>query len=67
MMMYIKIDLFFIFPLVMTNLSYNSIVDIKLMAGPLCIAHLVIIGLLLCIKCCPSFEGFEETLVEMID
>jgi hypothetical protein len=33
MMMYIKIDLFFIFPLVMTNLSYNSIVDIKLMAG----------------------------------
>jgi len=38
---YIKIDLFFIFPLAMTNLSWISIVDIKLMARPLCIAHLV--------------------------
>jgi len=32
-----------IFPLAMTNLSY-SIVDIKLMVGPLCITHLVCDG-----------------------
>jgi hypothetical protein len=31
----------FIFPLVMTNLSYNVNFDIKWMVGPLCIIHLV--------------------------
>jgi hypothetical protein len=39
--MYIKIYILKKFPLAITNLSYMSIVDIKLMAGPLCITHLV--------------------------
>jgi hypothetical protein len=44
MMMYIKIDRFFIFPLVIINLIIQiSIVDIKLMAGPLCITHLLVV------------------------
>jgi hypothetical protein len=43
-MMYIKIDLFFIFPLAMINLSEISIVNIKLIARPLCITHLVKYG-----------------------
>ncbi len=64
MMMYIKIDLYFIFPLV--NYHKISIVDIQLMAGPLCIAHLV-----LCyffrfpkVPCVPPFWLHEEATLE---
>jgi hypothetical protein len=45
-MMYIKIHLKK-FPLAMTNLSWISIVDIKLIARPLDITHLVDIRMLL--------------------
>jgi hypothetical protein len=45
-MMYIKIK-FKKIPLAMTNLSWISIVDIKLIVGPLGITHLVDIRMLL--------------------
>ncbi len=41
-MTYIKIDLFSIFPLPMTNLSYKLLI-LKSMVGPLCITHLVVV------------------------
>jgi hypothetical protein len=41
-MTYIKIDLFSILPVPMTNLSYKFI-DIKIMEGPLCITHLLLV------------------------
>jgi hypothetical protein len=40
-MMYINIDFFKTIPLAMTNLSQISIIDIKLMSGPMSITHLV--------------------------